>query len=174
MTAATTPSGKAAAHDARPRSADPDCPRQSTCSVYTRLAKAVSRFCGRPGVFMFAVGAILVWAVSGPLFGFSDTWQLWVNTSTTIITFLMVFLIQNTQNRDTEAIQVKLDELIRATRGARNELMNMEELSEEELQSFHRKFVELAELERRRSEARREVQRRGERRYEDRPTKSTR
>lgn len=124
------------------------------CSVYTRLAKAVSRFCGRPGVFMFAVGAIVAWAISGPLFGFSDTWQLWVNTSTTIITFLMVFLIQNTQNRDTEAVQVKLDELIRATRGARNELMDMEELSEEELEAFHRKFVELAEGERHRRERR--------------------
>jgi low affinity Fe/Cu permease len=124
------------------------------CNVYTRLAKAVSRFCGRPGVFTFAVAAIVAWAVSGPLFGFSDTWQLWINTSTTIITFLMVFLIQNTQNRDTEAIQVKLDELIRATRGARNELMDMEELSEEELEAFRRKFVELAETERQRREHR--------------------
>jgi low affinity Fe/Cu permease len=121
---------------------------ESNGNIYMRLAKAVARFCGRPSVFACAVGTIVVWAISGPLFGFSDTWQLWINTSTTIITFLMVFLIQNTQNRDTEAIQVKLDELIRATRGARNELMDMEELSEDELTTLRHKFIELAEMER--------------------------
>jgi low affinity Fe/Cu permease len=129
-----------------------DEPQRARCngSVYTRLAKSVSRFCGRPGVFTFAVGTIVVWAVSGPVFGFSDTWQLWINTTTTIITFLMVFLIQNTQNRDTEAIQVKLDELIRATNGARNELMELEELGDEELEALRSKFLALAEAERRR------------------------
>ena len=111
---------------------------------YSRFAKSASHFCGRPRVFALAVGIILAWMVTGPLFDYSDTWQLVINTSTTIITFLMVFLIQNTQNRDTEAIQVKLDELIRATRGAHNALLDLEELEEEALDAFRRRYQSLA------------------------------
>ena len=111
---------------------------------YSRFAKSSARFCGRPRVFVFAVGVIAVWAITGPLFHFSDTWQLVINTSTTIVTFLMVFLIQNTQNRDTEAIQLKLDELIRATQGAHNALLDLEELEEENLEAFRRKYERLA------------------------------
>lgn len=111
---------------------------------YSRFAKAAARFSGRPRVFALAVALIGVWLVTGPLFGFSDTWQLVINTGTTIITFLMVFLIQNTQNRDTEAIQVKLDELIRATQGAHTALLDLEELEEEELDAFRQKYEDLA------------------------------
>jgi low affinity Fe/Cu permease len=111
---------------------------------YSRFAKAAAHFCGRPRVFTFAVAIIAVWLVTGPLFGFSDTWQLAINTGTTIITFLMVFLIQNTQNRDTEAIQLKLDELIRATQGAHNALLDLEELEEANLDVFKSKYQALA------------------------------
>ena len=111
---------------------------------YSRFAKSASHFCGRPRVFALAVGIILAWMATGPLFDYSDTWQLAINTSTTIVTFLMVFLIQNTQNRDTEAIQVKLDELIRATRGAHNALLDLEELEEEALDAFRRRYQALA------------------------------
>jgi low affinity Fe/Cu permease len=115
------------------------------------MAREAAKFCGRPRVFVIAVAIILVWAITGPLFGFSDTWQLVINTGTTIITFLMVFLIQSTQNRDTEAIQVKLDELIRATSGAHNALMDLEELEEGELDEFRRKYQALAALARKQS-----------------------
>jgi low affinity Fe/Cu permease len=111
---------------------------------YSRFAKTTAHFCGRPRVFAVAVGLIAVWLVTGPIFRFSDTWQLVINTGTTIITFLMVFLIQNTQNRDTEAIQVKLDELIRATKGAHNALLDLEELEEENLDAFRVKYQALA------------------------------
>jgi low affinity Fe/Cu permease len=120
---------------------------------YSRFAKASSRFCGRPKVFTFAVGIILAWLISGPVFNYSDTWQLCINTGTTIITFLMVFLIQNTQNRDTEAIQLKLDELIRATKGAHNALLDLEELEEQELDVFRSRYENLAK------NAREEIQR---------------
>ena len=111
---------------------------------YSRFAKSTSRFCGRPIVFVMAVGTIAAWIITGPLFDFSDTWQLVINTATTIVTFLMVFLIQSTQNRDTQAIQVKLDELIRATRGAHNALLDLEELEEEELDEFRARYEALA------------------------------
>jgi len=113
-------------------------------SWYSRFAKASARFCGRPRVFTFAVGLIALWLVTGPLFGFSDTWQLVINTSTTIITFLMVFLIQNTQNRDTEAIQIKLDELIRATQGAHNALLDLEDIEDKKLDAFRSRYRALA------------------------------
>jgi low affinity Fe/Cu permease len=111
---------------------------------YSRFAKAAAHFCGRPRVFVLAVGVIAVWIVTGPLFGFSDTWQLVINTGTTIVTFLMVFLIQNTQNRDTEAIQIKLDELIRATQGAHNALLDLEELEGDQLDDFRARYQSMA------------------------------
>lgn len=114
-------------------------------SWFTRFAKWTSHHAGRPFAFGIATGVILMWGVSGPLFGFSDTWQLVINTGTTIITFLMVFLIQNTQNRDAEAIQVKLDELIRATEGAHTALLDLEELDAEELDDIHENYKALAE-----------------------------
>lgn len=111
---------------------------------YYRFAKKASAICGRPPAFAWAVLVIALWIVTGPIFHFSDTWQLVINTGTTIITFLMVFLIQNTQNRDTEAIQVKLDELIRATNGAHNALLDLEELEQEGLDTFRAKYIALA------------------------------
>ncbi|HYE70549.1 MAG TPA: low affinity iron permease family protein [Aquabacterium sp.] len=111
---------------------------------YSSFSRSASRVCGRSGTFALAVVLIVVWAVTGPLFGFSDTWQLTVNTGTTIVTFLMVFLIQNTQSRDTEAIQVKLDELIRATQGAHNVLLDVEDLDEGKLADLREHYLLLA------------------------------
>jgi low affinity Fe/Cu permease len=113
-------------------------------SWYTRLAKQVASVCGRPLVFALAVVSIVVWLVTGPLFKFSDTWQLIINTATTIVTFLMVFVIQNTQMRDTEAMQLKLDELIRATKGAHNALLDLEELDVDALERFRKRYLNLA------------------------------
>jgi low affinity Fe/Cu permease len=114
-------------------------------SLFDRFANRAARYAGHPYAFSAALLLIVLWMVSGPLFGYSDTWQLVINTTTTIVTFLMVFVIQNTQNRDGEAAQVKLDELIRATDGAHNGLLDVEELSEAELEAFRAKYVELAE-----------------------------
>lgn len=113
-------------------------------SFFTRFAKHTATLAGKPVTFGLAVLLLIVWAVTGPIFGFSDTWQLVINTGTTIITFLMVFLIQNTQNRDTEAIQIKLDELIRTLKGTREEVMDLEELDEKELDEIRNEYLELA------------------------------
>jgi low affinity Fe/Cu permease len=113
-------------------------------SLFTRFAKWTSHAAGHPATFGVAVLIILVWALTGPIFGFSDTWQLVINTGTTIVTFLMVFLIQNTQNRDSEAMQLKIDELIRAHKGAHNGLLDLEELTEEELDRIKARYETLA------------------------------
>lgn len=118
----------------------------SHCTTwFTRFAQRCARWSGQPVTFVAAVGLLVVWGVSGPLFGFSDTWQLIINTSTTIVTFLMVFLIQNTQNRDTEALQIKLDELIRATRTANNSMLDLEKLEEADLDRIREDYELLAE-----------------------------
>ena len=111
---------------------------------FSSLARRIAVLAGKPATFAAAVSAIILWALSGPMFGYSDTWQLIVNTSTTIITFLMVFIIQNTQNRDTEAMQIKLDELIRATRGAHNAILDLEQLDEESLEAYLKRYEALA------------------------------
>ena len=113
-------------------------------SWFTLLAKRTAYLTGRPATFMLAASVIVVWALTGPLFHWSDTWQLVVNTGTTIVTFLMVFLIQSTQNRDAVAVQVKLDELLRVTAGAHNVLMDLEELDEKELERIRRVYIQLA------------------------------
>ena len=107
---------------------------ENKLSPFARMANVVSRVTGKPATFAICCGAILIWAATGPFFGYSDTWQLIINTGTTIITFLMVFLIQNTQNREGAALQAKLDELIRVTKSARNELVALEQQSEERVQ----------------------------------------
>jgi low affinity Fe/Cu permease len=112
---------------------------------FSAMACVIAHWMGKPIAFLIALAAVLVWAATGPLFGYSDTWQLVINTSTTIVTFLMVFLIQNTQNRDTMALQVKLAELIIAMRGAQNRLATAEDLSEEELEELHKEYCGRAE-----------------------------
>ena len=114
-------------------------------SLFSRFARLAATVTGRPMIFIIATTIIIVWALSGPFFGFSDTWQLVINTGTTIVTFLMVFLIQNTQNRDTEALQIKLDEIIRAIKGARNEVLDLEEMDERELNHIREEYLHLAE-----------------------------
>jgi low affinity Fe/Cu permease len=121
-------------------------------TFFTRLAKGTSRLAGRPGTFALVVLLVLAWAVSGPLFDYSDSWQLTINTLTTIVTFLMVFLIQATQNRDAEAIQIKLDELLRAQQGAHNALLDLEELEEKDLIALRANYLRLAEEARRKLE----------------------
>jgi low affinity Fe/Cu permease len=116
-----------------------------TTSRFGRLARLTAHAMGQPAAFGTALAIIILWAISGPIFGFSDTWQLIINTGTTIITFLMVFIIQNTQNRDAEAMHIKLDELIRAMDQAQNALLNLEELEEDDLERIRADYLRLAE-----------------------------
>jgi low affinity Fe/Cu permease len=117
---------------------------QNLRHLFTALAKRASRASGQPLTFALAVAVVVVWAATGPLFGFSDTWQLVINTSTTIVTFLMVFLIQNTQNRDSAAVQIKLDELIRTVEGAHNALLDLEELEDQDIDLMRKDYEHLA------------------------------
>jgi low affinity Fe/Cu permease len=153
----------AAASPKAPRGVESDAeattstPNNGAGQMFSHLASRTAHLAGKPLTFLLAVAVVLAWAVSGPLFGFSDTWQLVINTSTTIITFLMVFLIQNTQNRDTLALQLKLAELIIAAQGAKNRLATAEDLCEEDLDRLHEAYRKRAEetlnhLERRRGE----------------------
>jgi low affinity Fe/Cu permease len=111
---------------------------------FVHFAQWIAHATGRPIAFLLAFASIVVWGLTGPLFGFSDTWQLVINTATTIITFLMVFVIQNTQNRDTASMHIKIDELIRVTQKARNTFLDLEELDDRELETLHRDFQKLA------------------------------
>jgi low affinity Fe/Cu permease len=113
---------------------------------FGRFARHTAEWTGTPWSFAIAVTVILVWAVTGPVFGFSDTWQLVINTGTTIVTFLMVFLIQNTQNRDSKAMHLKLDELLRGVKGARTGLVDLEDASDEEMDELQREFARIREL----------------------------
>jgi len=112
---------------------------------FSRLASTVAHWMGHPRAFLVAAGIILLWGATGPLFRFSDTWQLVINTATTIVTFLMVFLIQNTQNRESRALHIKVDELIRAVKGAHNALLDLEELTDEELIKIREQYLKLAQ-----------------------------
>lgn len=114
-------------------------------NVFRIVANRISTWTGSATVFLSAFGVVLLWALTGPVFGFSDTWQLVINTGTTIVTFLMVFLIQNTQNRDSKAVQLKLDELIRATKGARNQYVVLEDLNDDDLDELNHEFKELTQ-----------------------------
>lgn len=111
---------------------------------FSNFSRRISNLSGRPATFILACTIVIIWLTTGPLFSFSDTWQLVINTGTTIVTFIMVFLIQNTQNRDSEATQIKLDELIRAHEGAHNALLDLEELTQEQLEAIKKKYEDLA------------------------------
>jgi len=124
-------------------------------TLFTRFARGAALRSGRPSTFIAAVAIIVLWAATGPIFGYSDTWQLVINTGTTVVTFLMVFLIQNTQNRDTEALQIKLDEIIRSIDNARNEVLDLEELETAELNEVRKEYLDLAERARRQKNLRR-------------------
>jgi low affinity Fe/Cu permease len=128
--------------------------KRGLSSAFNHFAKLVSHWSGRPAAFVGAMALIALWAITGPVFHFSDTWQLVINTTTTIVTFLMVFVIQNQQMRDTEALQVKLDELLRVSTG-QNVLMDLEELDEDELESIRQGYLALAK------KAREELEERG-------------
>jgi low affinity Fe/Cu permease len=122
-----------------------DSPKHHKRSLFTSFANHTARAAGHHLTFTLAVLIIAIWAVTGPLFGFSDTWQLIINTGTTIVTFLMVFLIQNTQNRDSTALHLKIDEIVRAIDGARNSVLNLEDLEDKELEAIHGRYKAMAE-----------------------------
>jgi len=113
---------------------------------FDRIAKVVTRATGRPAAFITAFAVVLIWGITGPIFGFSDTWQLVINTGTTIVTFLMVFIIQQSQNKDTMAIQLKLNELIASQKTASNRVIDIEDLSERELETLKKFYITLSEL----------------------------
>lgn len=113
--------------------------------LFTRLASMASTAAGRPAAFILAASVVVVWGITGPLFGYSDTWQLVINTGTTIITFLMVFLIQNAQNRDTKALQIKIDEILYSIKDAHNALLDLEEMEDDDLEKRRKKYCEVAE-----------------------------
>jgi low affinity Fe/Cu permease len=119
--------------------------KQGLSATFSHVAQWTAQQCGRASTFILACVIIIVWAVTGPVFNYSDTWQLIINTGTTIVTFLMVFLMQNTQNRDTVSIQLKLDELIRANENARNAMLSLEDLTEDQLKRIKATFAHLAE-----------------------------
>lgn len=120
--------------------------KNSLVRKFENFATTVTRAAGHPQAFILAFLIVLIWGITGPIFHFSDTWQLVINTGTTIVTFLMVFLIQLSQNKDSEAIQLKLNEIVAAMKGASNRLINIEDLSEEELQKLHKYYHKLSEL----------------------------
>jgi low affinity Fe/Cu permease len=120
--------------------------KKSMFILFDRFSKIITRFTGSPIAFISAFLIIIMWAVLGPIFNFSDTWQLVINTGTTIITFLMVFVIQQSQNKDTTAIQLKLNELLASTRNASNRLVNLEDLTDDEIQQIKKFYVELSKL----------------------------
>jgi low affinity Fe/Cu permease len=121
-------------------------------SWFNSFARWTANHAAKPGIFVLAVVIIVVWAATGPAFNYSDTWQLIINTGTTVVTFLMVFLIQNTQNRDTQALQLKLDELIRVTKGARNMLLDLEEMDDKQIERLHLLYERLGQKARGESE----------------------
>jgi len=120
-------------------------PQAEKAELFRHVARKISDLLGSAGAFWSAVALLLVWAATGPVFGFSDTWQLVINTATTIITFLMVFMIQNTQNRDNKSIHLKLDELIKAMKGARNSMIDLDRLSDEQLKALEGEYKRLCE-----------------------------
>ena len=131
--------------DDKPRRASKAPARNDWSETFSRVACTTAHWMGKPISFLIAAALVIIWAATGPLFGYSDTWQLVINTSTTIVTFLMVFLIQNTQNRDTMALQLKVSELVLAMRGAQNRLASAEDLTDKELEELHKELHRRAE-----------------------------
>jgi low affinity Fe/Cu permease len=138
-----TPLGLTQVKSSGPGTGPPNVKSGKQSEIFSRFARFISSQTGHPLTFVAAMAAVVIWALIGPVSHFSETWQLWINTSTTILTFLMVFLLQNAQMRDTRAVHLKIDELIRAVEGARNEMIDLENLSEEELEKYAAEFRKL-------------------------------